>query len=449
MRLIIVGAGKIGSSLIEKLSVEHHDIVLVDTQAAIVENMVNRHDVRGVVGNASEREVLLDAEVDKADFFIACTSRDEINIICCVLAKKLGAKHTMARVRTPEYFHEIDAVREELGIDMVFNPEYQTALDIAQILQFPYALNVESFAGGSVKMVEFVLKQGNGLVGLSMQEIGAKNDSHVLFCVVLRGDEVFVPRGDFVLAEGDHVHIIGTAADISSLMRKLHIYKQRARSVFIVGGGNISFYLAKELLAKDVKVKIIEKDEARCRFLSEELPSAIILHGDGTDQDVLDEEDMSRCYGCVALTGNDEENVILSMYANLKKVDKVITRVDRPSVMKMVKLLGLDTVVSTRSAIANQIVRFVRSNKGTAQAVVNTLYVLHEKAEALEFAVEEGFSRIGIPLKEMRIKENVLICGIVREGEYILPGGETTFAVGDHVIVVSKGKHVDSLEQIF
>ena len=232
-------------------------------------------------------------------------------------------------------------------------------------------------------------------------------------------------------------------------MRKLHIYKQRARSVFIVGGGNISFYLAKELLAKDVKVKIIEKDEDRCRFLSEELPTAIILHGDGTDQDVLDEEDMSRCYGCVALTGNDEENVILSMYANLKKVDKVITRVDRPSVMKMVKLLGLDTVVSTRSAIANQIVRFVRSNKGTAQAVVNTLYVLHEKAEALEFAVEEGFSRIGIPLKEMRIKENVLICGIVREGEYILPGGDTTFAVGDHVIVVSKGKHIDSLEQIF
>lgn len=313
------------------------------------------------VGNGGERSILLNAECDTADFFVACTSRDELNLLCCVLAKKLGAKHTMARVRDPEYFNERDTLGEELEVDMLFNPEYRIAVEIAQLLRFPSAINIETFAGGK-----------------------------------------------------------------------------------------IAYYLAQELIDFGVDVKIIEQDEKRCVELSEELPRATIILGDGTDQEVLDEENLKSCDGCVILTGMDEENVIISLYALSQKVGKVITKVDRTSIGKMVKQLGLDTVVSPRNVVANQLIRYVRANQTNEGEGINALYRVHDKAEALEFTVSDTFKYTGIPLKELnaKLRQNVLICGIVRNNLVIIPNGDTTFEKGDKVLIVTTAKKITNLSQI-
>ena len=450
MKLVIVGAGKVGETLVAKLTKENHDIIVVDEDPKAVETVVNRYDARGIVGNGGERSILLNAECDTADFFVACTSRDELNLLCCVLAKKLGAKHTMARVRDPEYFNERDTLGEELEVDMLFNPEYRIAIEIAQLLRFPSAINIETFAGGKIAMIELRITEKNPIVGKSLLEIAQTYDSKVLFCMVTRGDSVFIPRGDFVIKEKDTVYIAAPQTDITNFCKKLHVFKQKAKSVFIIGGGKIAYYLAQELIDFGVDVKIIEQDEKRCVELSEELPRATIILGDGTDQEVLDEENLKSCDGCVTLTGMDEENVIISLYALSQKVGKVITKVDRTSIGKMVKQLGLDTVVSPRNVVANQLIRYVRANQTNEGEGINALYRVHDKAEALEFTVSDTFKHTGIPLKELnaKLRQNVLICGIVRDNLVIIPNGDTTFEKGDKVLIVTTAKKITNLSQI-
>ena len=290
MRLIIVGAGKIGATLVEKLSKENHDIVIVDKDAKIVEQIVNRYDVMGVCGGGADRMILEEAMVENADFVIACTSRDELNILCCMLAKKMGAAHTIARVRDPEYFMEMEYMKGELDLDMWFNPELRTAQEIAEILSFPSAINVETFADGAAVMVEVKIKKDNPMIGKSVMDINREFKLKALFSAVIRDNKVYIPRGDFIVQEGDVIHLTASERGITDFSKKTQTFRRRARSVFIVGGGKIAYYLAKELIARKVIVKIIEKDEARCEWLSEELPEATILHGDGTDHEVLDEE---------------------------------------------------------------------------------------------------------------------------------------------------------------
>ncbi len=448
MRLIIVGAGKIGATLVEKLSKDKHDIVIVDKDPKIVEQIVNRYDVMGICGGGADRVILEEADVANSDFVIACTNRDELNILCCMLAKKLGVAHTIARVRDPEYFVEMEHMKGELDLDMWFNPERRTAQEICEILSFPTAINVETFADGAAVMVEIKVKKDNPLVGKTVMEIIREFKIKALFSAVIRENKVYIPRGDFLIQEGDIVHLTASEKGINDFSRKTQTFRRRARSVFIVGGGKIAYYLAKELIERKVSVKIIEKDEARCEWLSEELPEATILHGDGTDHEVLDEEGIDKCNAVVTLTGMDEENVIVSLYATRKKVTKVITKVDRPTIAQMVSHLGLDSVLSPRTVIASSIEKFIREIASEGKARINQLYKINDKVEALEFPVTADFEHKGIPLKDLNIKKNYLVNGIVRDREFIIPTGDTFFMEGDEVLVVTTEKNVTGLEDI-
>ena len=448
MNIVIVGAGKVGETLIGNLVREKHDVAIVDSDYEIVKNIVDRYDVKGIVGGGLERNVLIDAGTEKADFFIACTSRDEMNILCCVLAKKIGAQRTIARVRDPEYFKEMENMRTDLGLDYSFNPELATAIEIAQVLKFPSALSVESFAGGRTRMAEFEITANNPLVGKNLQQISREYGKKILIGVVQRGEKIIIPHGDYIVESGDLIHIIGDEQEIVSFCKELKIFKRRAKSVFIIGGGKITYYLAQDLLNSGVSVKIVEKDEERAEELSELLPKATILIGDGTYQEVLDEENLKGNDACITLTGMDEENVMISLYAKSRKVDKTVTKIDRPSVLQLVSTLGLGTVVSPRNVIANHIVRFVRSFSSDKDEGADTLYKIGNRAEALEFTVVDGFKGINVPLKELTLKKSVLIGGIVRDNEFILPSGDSTLNVGDRVIVVSEEKQFTKLSQI-
>ena len=448
MNLVIIGMGKVGSTLVESFVKENHDIVVVDVNSALVSDIVNRFDVKGVVGGGLERSVLLDAGVQKADFLIACTTRDEANILCCVLGKKLGAKRTIARVRDPEYFKEMENMREVLGLDFFFNPEFRTAAEISEVLKFPSALNVENFAGGMVNMVEFRIENGNPLIGKSVKDISAEYDNKFLIAIVYRGEEAFIPRGDFIIERGDNIHIIATETEIASFTKRLKIFKPCAKTVMIIGGGKIAYYLAQRLIDANVSVKIIENDKVRTSELAEDLPKATVILGDGTEQELLAEEGLKGSDAFVALTGMDEENVIVSLFAKQEGVSKVISKVDKPSIFDMVKMFGLDTVVSPRTVIANHIIRFVRAHQADSGSGINTLYKLHDKVEALEFNVEKDFGGIGVPLKDLGLKRNILIGGIVRGREYILPDGNSKLLVGDKVIVVTAVSQITQLGQI-
>lgn len=448
MNIIIVGAGKVGETLIGNLVHEKHDVTIIDNNYDIISSIVNRYDVRGIVGGGLERSVLIDAGVDKADFLIACTSHDEVNILCCVLAKKIGVQRTIARVRDPAYFKEMENMRTDLGLDYSFNPELATAMEIAEVLKFPSARSVESFAGGRTLMAKFEIIENNPLVGKNLQQISKEYSNKILICVVQRGDKIIIPHGDYVVESGDLINIIGDEQEIVSFCKKLKIFKRKAKSVFIIGGGKITYYLAQELLDAGVSVKIVEKNEARAEELSELLPKATILIGDGTYQEVLDEENLKGYDACITLTGMDEENVMMSLYAKQCKVDKIITKIDRPTVLKLVNTLGLGTIVSPRNVIANHIVRFVRFFASDRNDGADTLYKIGNKAEALEFTVPEGFKGVNIPLKELSIKKSVLIGGIVRDKEFILPSGDSLLKAGDRVIIVSEAKQFTNLSQI-
>lgn len=449
MRIIIVGAGKVGETLIENFVKEGHAVVVVDTDESRIDYVVNRYDANGIVGGGLERQILLDAGAESADFIIACTSRDELNILCCVLAKKLGVKSTIARVRNPQLFAEIDSMREYLGLDLAFNPELQTALEIAQVLKFPSAKSVDSFAEGKALMVEFDIGANNPICGKSLMQISSEYGYKLLFCMVKRGEKVFIPRGDFTVMENDAVYIIAQESELAAFCKTLKIFKPRAKSVFIIGGGKIAYYLAKELLSGGVAVKILESDKARCEELSVALTGATVLLGDGTDQNILDEEGLKDSDGCVTLTGIDEENVIISLYAQQKSVDKIVTKVDRSSISDMVKKLGLDTVVSPRNVISNRIIMFIRAAQTGFSEKIDALYILNEKVEALQFTVGDDFNKENVPLSKLKIKKDVLIGGIVRDGEYIFPSGDTCIKHGDKVIVVTTLKQINGLPDIF
>ena len=451
MNIIVIGVGKVGYTLVESLSKEGHDIVVIDTNPKAVEVCVNRYDVRGFVGSGFERELLEESGVAKADFVISITATDEFNVLTCMLAKKLGAKYTIARVRDPGYFNEIKSMSGYLDIDFALNPEYYTAQEISNMLKFPSANNMVSFAGGKADMVEFDVDTGNTLIGKTVKEIKHEFNDAFLFVTVKRKDKAFIPHGDFVIEEGDVIFILGDDKEIQSFAKKLKIYKPHAKSVFIIGGGKIGYYLAKRLVKSGISVKILERDEERCRFLADEIPEATVLCGDGSDQDVLAEEDLKNSDACVSLTGMDEENVIVSLYAQQLKVDKVIAKVDRPSILAMVKELGLDSTVSARYVTANHVLKFVRSHsvEQFSSDTINKLYKINEHVEAIDFTVEDNFLKKDIPIKDLKVRANVIVAGIVRDNTFITPNGDTVIKSGDRVLVVANSKQIRKLEEIF
>jgi len=450
MRIVIVGDGKVGSTAALELSLEGHDVIVIDSNGEVLDGMKERMDIICIEGNGATVEIQERAGVQHADVLIAATSLDEVNLLCCLLGKKLGAKHTIARVRNPEYFAQMGLLKKELGLSMAVNPELAAASEMSRLLRFPSALKIEPFARGRVELVELKIPEDNILDGMPLFEIYKKLQVKVLICAVQRKDEIFIPKGDFVLQSGDKIHVTASHREIAQFVRAMGTLKNSVKSVMIVGGGRVAYYLAKELLAVNIMVKIVDKKQERCEYLCEELPEAIIIRGDGTDRELLLEEGLEKTDALVMLTGMDEENIIVSLYAKLMNVSKVIAKVDRISFHEVLNTLDIDSVISPKELAANNMVRFIRSlqNSEGSNNVVTLHRLLNDNVEALEFQVEEISDVVDVPLKELKVKDGILVATIIRRQKVIIPGGNDSIQKGDSVIIVTTEKHLIDLDDI-
>ncbi len=449
MRIVIVGTGKVGTTLAEQLSMEDHDIFVIDQNQATVDHLVNTLDIMGVCGNGASYQVLLEAEVQKADLLVACTSQDEINLLCCLVAKKLGAQNTIARVRNPEYSDQLVFMRDELGLSMSINPERAAASELYKLLKFPSALKIETFSNKRVEMAEIKLREDSILDNVYLRDLHKTYKGKALICSVQRGSEVTIPGGNFMLKSGDRINVIAQADDMVDFVSSLGRTLPAARDVMLVGGGRISFYLARMLTENGARVKIIDIDPKRCAELSRLLPHAMIICGDGTDQELLSEEGIETMDAVVALTGFDEENIILALYAQSATEAKIITKINRPTLASIAESTGLGSIISPRVLTANIIIRYVRSMQNSMGSNIETLHRLVGGAvEALEFRVNDTFPQVDIPLMELRLKPNILIACISRGGRTIIPGGRDYISAGDRVIVIAAGDHFDDLSDI-
>ncbi|MBE6935867.1 MAG: Trk system potassium transporter TrkA [Ruminococcaceae bacterium] len=450
MRIIIVGDGKMGSALMNQLSREGHDITVIDHKSTVLNQSVNVHDVIGIQGNGASYDVLMEAGVSRSDLVIAATSSDELNILCCFMARKLGARSTIARVRNPEYAKQMQIMREDLGLSMVVNPERSAAREIARNLRLPSALNIDLFAQGRVELIELLLQKDNPLAGKSLSEIGGLFTEKFLVCAVNRNGDVHIPTGSFVLREGDRIHFTASAAHTSSLFKRLGIVQHEIRRVMIAGGGRITNFLARQLLDLDMDVTIIEQDPERCRILCESLPEATVIQGDSSDRDLLNEEDIDQMDAFVALTGLDEQNIILSMYAAARGVDKVLTKIDHIKFPEIFEGTGIGSVISPYRTTSNQITRFVRAMQNSYDS--NTIESLHKMVdghvEAMEFSINSVALYVDIPLKYLRTRDDVLIACILRGGNVIVPGGNDMIKLGDRVIIVARDGNIQELKDI-
>ena len=449
MNIVIVGDGKVGYTITERLSREDHDITVIDKRPAALNNTMNLQDVSCIEGNGVSHVVQTEAGVPKADLLIAATSADEMNMLCCMVAKKLGAKHTIARVRDPQYQQQMFFLKDELGLSMTVNPEQAAAAEISRLLRFASAMKVEPFAKGRIELVEFKVREGSPLHGMRLADFYGHFKLKVLVCAACREDEVFIPKGNFVMQTGDKLSILAAPRDVSAFFRATGTFKRKVKDVMIVGGGKIAYYLARQLIESGLHVKIIEKDEDTCEKLCELLPKAQILHGDGTDHELLHEEGIDNTDALIALTGIDEENIILSMYANSLNVDKVITKVNNSRLADMVSNVGVESLISPKDIAANSIISYVRAMTNATGSNVETLHRIADgNAEALEFRVRAGNRCVGIPLKDLPIRDNVLIGAIIRGGTCIIPGGNDCIQAGDSVIIVTTINGLEELNKI-
>ena len=450
MEIIIVGCGKVGYTLATQLSNEDHNIVVVDKNPDKVEHNTSDLDAMGVVGNGVSYQTLQEAGVSSADLVIAVTGSDEENLLCCVIAKKAGNCKTIARVRNPIYNEEIDFLKEEFGLSMVINPELTAAGEIAKIFQFPAAIRVDTFARGHVELLHCKLTKDSPLVGIKLMQLFHKLKVNVLVCEVIRGEDVIIPNGNFVFEEGDIIAIASNRANARDFFKKAGIMKNPVKNAILAGGGKISYYLAKILMLSGIQVKIIEKDLARCDFLSAELPDATIILGDATDQTLLAEEQFASADGFACLTGLDEENILLALHVNSNSKAKTVTKVNRISFQNVIDNLDIGSIIYPRVATADRIVKYVRSSSAAQHDNnVETLYKLaNGKAEALEFNITDRSRITDIPLQQLNIRENTLIGSIYRNGQVIFPGGQDMIKVGDTVMVVLSGYRLSDIEDI-
>jgi len=449
MKIIVVGDGKVGSTLVSQLAQEGHDVTVIDNNPNVLRRSTDTLDVMGVEGNGASYEVQMEAGVNDADLLIAATNADELNILACMLAKKLGAKHTIARVRNPEYTKQLQLMREELGLSMYINPEYSAAVEIGRIIRFPSAITMDSFAKGRVELVEIKIGKGSPLIGKPLYTLGRTYNVKVLICAVQRGSEVIIPSGHFVLEEGDKINITADPKEIEQFFAALGILKQRIRTAIIAGGGRITYYLATILLQMGVKVKIIERDAARCEQLCELVPKATLICGDATDEELLLEEGIDGTDAFAALIDNDEENIIISMYATSMGANKVITKVNRLSFTGIMERAGIDSVISPKFITADLIVRYVRAMQNSLGNNAETLHkIVDNKVEAVEFIVREQAPYLGKSLKELKLKPDLLLASIIRKGRPIVPRGDDTIELGDSVVVVTSTYALKDLSDI-
>ena len=449
MRIVVIGDGKVGNAIIQHVSREGHQVVVVDKNPNVVDDIVNKYDVMGICGNGASYDILKEAGAGHAHVVIAVTASDETNMLACVLAKKLGAKSTIARVRSYEYNSQIKNIMRDLEITMTINPERETADEILKVVNFPEAMRVDSFADGKVDLVELYVPEHSPMVGKTLMEIHQKYQVKVLVCAVQRGNEVYIPNGNFTFLAKDKIHVTAKNAHIKQFLNKLGLMEAKMKSILIIGGGKITSYLGKELIKNKFEVKIIEKDYKRCVELSELLPQATIIHGDGTSHEVLSEEGLNDSDVVVSLTGEDEQNIIISMYAYKQSVKKIITKVNIEQFVGLMETIGMATVVSPKDIIASRIVSYIRARNNSRGSNIVTLYKLvNNKVEALEFIAKPKSKVLNKQLKDLKLKSKVLIAGIIRNGESIIPNGADTIMAEDSVIVVTNGQYLDDLDDI-
>ena len=449
MKIIIVGCGKVGTTLAEQLNRENHDITLIDCDSEALQSISDSTDVMSVTGNGAVYQVQMEAGIKEADLLIATTNSDELNMLCCLIAKKAGNCHTIARIRNPEYSAEINYIREELNLSLAINPELAAAREIARLLRFPNAIKIELFAKGRTELLKFLIPKDSILDRMKVMDVVSRLKSNVLICAVERGDDVVIPDGNFEMRGGDKMSFIAPHADCADFFRKAGIENNTVNSAMFVGGGKLTVYLAKALADTKIKIKIIEQDEERCRILSEILPHAMIIHGDGSDQKLLLEEGIRQTEAFASLTGFDEENILLSLYAASQSRAKLITKVNKIAFENVINSLNLGSVIYPKMLTADIILQYVRAMQNSMGSNIETLYkIVADKAEALEFRVRGDSPVLGIPLEKLRTRNNLLVACINRNGRIIMPRGKDTLEAGDTVIIVTTHTGLNDLKDI-
>ena len=451
MKIIIAGAGKVGGTVAEHLADEGHSVTIVDMSDSTLNRLGNQLDVMCLKGNCASRDILVEAGAKDCDVLVAATASDEINLLCCHCAHNIGVPYTVARVRGTEYAKDLDTMKRDLGITMLINPEFASAVEISRLLRFPSAANIDTFARGRVELISFHIQEDDFLAGRSLASLSSKIQGlPVLFCTVERGDSVFIPNGSTVLAKDDRVYMAGTPNGIHQFFKLLGRETHRIRSVFIIGGGRIAYYLLRQLERLGMNCKVVEKNDTRCRSLAEEFPHSLILQGDGTDPELLDEERMTSSDAFVALTDRDEDNLIISLYAHQAGVSKVVAKSNRQNYTSIARSAGVESVVSPKLTTVGQILRMVRGLQNSKGSAMTALYRISEgRAEAMEFVVAPTTRNLGVPLKDLKLKKGILIAVIVRDSKVIIPEGSTSLERGDNVIVVARDSGILDLNDIY
>ena len=452
MKIIIVGNGKVGYAIARQIAAEKHDVVLVDDNAAALSKADNNLDVMCVQGNGASISVLVSAGTRTADLVIAVTSHDETNLVCCLIAKKLGAKHTIARVRNPEYRQDANMLKQDIGLDMVINPDLAAAREISRIISFPAVFSVEPFAHGRIDMIGFQVQDTDAIVGVSLGEYHRERPADALICAVERNGEYTIPNGTFVPQVGDKVYMIGTKPELRKMLRHMGRTLQKVKNVSIFGGSRIAMYLTWELekTNPNTQVRIVERSNHKCLYLAEKLPHALIIEGDGTDKDLIASENVMKADAFVSLTDRDEENLLMAMTARQEGIPRVLAKMTRPHYMDIIRSTKIDSLISPKDIVATQITRYVRALANSEGSTVESLYqMLGGEVEALEFhATASASSVLNKPLKDLKLRSNILVAAIARDDKIIIPGGNTTMQQGDRVVVVSRSIGLQDLTDI-
>lgn len=449
LNIIIVGCGKVGITLVEQLTKEGHDITLIDKNAQKVQEAANLFDIMGMAGNGASYSVQMEAGIENADLIIAVTESDELNLLCCTVATQVGNCAAIARVRTPDYSKESGYLREKLGLAMIINPELEAAREIARILYLPTALEVNSFAHGQAELIKFKIPEHNVLDGMTIAMLSDKITTNILICAIERDGKVFIPSGDFLLLRGDIISFVAPRKSAKTFLEDIGFKTNQVKDTIIIGGSRAAYYLASQLLSMGISVKIIESDRKRCEELSILLPKAIIINGDGTDEELLKEEGIEYTESFVPLTGIDEENILLTLHARQISKAKVITKINRVNFKDVISRLDLGSVVYPRYITSEAIIAYVRAKKDSMNSNIETLYHMFDhRVEAIEFRVDEESAVTDIPLKDLSLKKDLLISFIGRNGEILIPSGQDCIKVGDTVMIVTTHTGFNDIQDI-
>lgn len=447
MKIIIVGSGRVGEILTKYIIEEGHDVVVIDSSPEAIESVTNKYDCNGIVGNGATSQILKKAGVKSCKLLIAVTQVDEVNLMCSIVAKRLGAKHTIARVRKKEYLAESDYLRNELGVDLIVNPELDTAHKITRLIRFPEASKIEGFANGKINLVEIPIFNNNPLIGKALKDINQVTNAKLVFCAVRRKEETIIPKGDFVFALNDIVSLVAMHNELSKFFLDIGVDKKAIKSTMIIGGGMIGFYLAYLLNEMNLNVKIIENNRKRCLDLDEALPKTTIVYGDGTDSKLLVDEGINKTDCMVALAGNDETNLVCSMFAKSSGVSKIVTEITNIAFAEMLHEVNIKDTISPHYVTIDEVIRYVRGIKYSTSDIKALYRIANASVEAIEFDCKDGFKGVNTPLKDLKLKKDILIACIIRDQEIIVPNGSTEILVGDSVIIVSKA-HINRLNEI-